>query len=262
VTEDRDWAALFDQTYAVPLGSVEERISREVFGDEYPEGLGTHSFLSRSELDWFVREVSVGPGEVLGDFGCGRGGPGLWIIAQTGSRLVGLDISATALELAKARAESLGLFDRCSWQLGTFDATGLEDRSLDAIMSVDALLFTPDKVAAIREFARVLRPGGRLVMTTWDYHSPPKGRPPQVPDHRPLLQEAGFDVLTYEESVDWRHRQRATIDRMIAAVDELAAETGEDRDELEADLHEMRATEEAMIARRLIVAERSGARAR
>ena len=253
----RDWAALFDETFALPVTGVEDRVFREVFGEEYPEGLGTHSFLSRTELARFVGEVRVGPGDLLADVGCGRGGPGLWVIAQTGANLVGVDISTAALDSARARAESLGLSDRSRWVQGSFESMELPDASLDALMSVDALLFTPDKAAATREFARVLRPGARLVMTTWDYHSQPVGRPPQVPDHRPLLEGAGFEVMAYEETVDWRARQLGTVDRMLAAVDELAAEKGEDRDELEADLREMRATDAAMIARRFIVAERT-----
>jgi ubiquinone/menaquinone biosynthesis C-methylase UbiE len=257
VTDNRDWAADFDRTFSTPVSGVEERIWRETFGDEYPEGLGTHSLLSRTELARFVEEVHVSHDDVFADIGCGRGGPGLWVAAQTGAFLVGVDISQAALDAASARAGSLGLADRCIWRQGSFEATGLEDGSLDAVMSVDALLFTPDKEAATREFARVLRPGGRLLVTTWDYHSQPQGRPPQVSDHRPLLGAAGFVLLTYEETTEWRQRQLRTTDSLLAAVEELAAETGEDREELEADLREMRATDATMIARRLIVAERT-----
>ena len=255
--EGRDWSALFDQTFAQPESRVEERVWREVYGDEYLEGFGTHSYLSRTELDRFVEELCLSVSDLLADLGCGRGGPGLWVIAQTGARLVGIDISREALASAASRAASLGLGDRCSWDEGSFEATGLADASMDAIMSVDALLFAPDKEAAVREFARVLRPGGRLVMTTWDYHSQPPGRPPQVADHRLLLEAAGFEISAYEETVDWRERQLRTTDGLIAAVDEFAAEVGEDRDELEAGLREMRATDESMIARRLVVAVRT-----
>jgi ubiquinone/menaquinone biosynthesis C-methylase UbiE len=194
---------------------------------------------------------------VLADLGCGRGGPGLWVIAKTGARLIGVDISKEALSSAKVRAEALALADRCRWRQESFEATGLEDGSLDAVMSVDALVFAVDKKVAVQELARVLRPGGRLVLTTWDYHSQPKGRPPQVANHRPLLEAAGFDVFAYEETVDWRKRQTETDNGLLEAVDQLAAETSVPRQDLEAELREMRATQETMIARRLIVAQRS-----
>ena len=145
---ERDWTALFDQTFTLNVTRVEERISREVFGDEYPEGLGTHSYLSQTELARFVDEVRVSRDDLLADIGCVRGGPGLWVISQTGARLVGVDISREALVSAEARARSLGLAERCTWQQGSFEATGLGEGSLNGIMSVDALLFTRDKAAA------------------------------------------------------------------------------------------------------------------
>ncbi len=75
----------------------------------------------------------------------------------------------------------------------SFESTGLDYASVDAVMSVDAMLFTPDKAAALRELRRILRSGGRLALTSWDYHRQPLG-PPQVDDHRPLLAAAGFQT--------------------------------------------------------------------
>jgi SAM-dependent methyltransferase len=257
VSEGRDWATVFNQTFARDASAVEERIWHEVMGEEYPAGLDTFSWLSRTELDRITTEVRIQPDDTLADLGCGRGGPGLWVAAQSGARLVGVDISSAALDAARERARALGLEGRCEWRVGSFEKTTLDDSSLDAAMSVDALLFTPDKAMATKEFARILRPGGRLVMTTWDYHSQPVGRPPQVPDHRPLLEDWGFDVLAYEETEDWKRRQDLAIEGLLAALDELAAESGEDRAEIEADILEMRATGEHMTRRVLMVAQLS-----
>jgi hypothetical protein len=123
-------------------------------------------------------------------------------------------------------------------------------------MSIDALLFAPDKFAASAEMARVLRPGGRLVLTTWDYHAQPVGRPPQVADHRPLLTAVGLDVDVYEETVDWDRRQRSIAERLLASVDELADESGEDPSTLRQGIEEMAATQATMLRRVLVVARR------
>jgi SAM-dependent methyltransferase len=95
-------------------------------------------------------------------------------------------------------------------------------------MSVDAFWLLPDKPRATAEVARVLRPGGRFVFTTWDADSTPPRCPPQVPDHRPLLREAGFSVASYQQTPDWQRRQLAVYDRLRASADELAAELGAD----------------------------------
>jgi len=241
----------------VPVSSVELEVWREALGEEYPEGLDPHSYVSRSELVRFVDEIGVGDREHLVDVGCGRGGAGLWVAAQTGATLTGVDIADTALDAARQRAAGLGLSGRSRFVLGSFEQLPLPSGTADGVMSVDALLFTPDKSRAAVELARVLRPGGRLVFTSWDYDRQPVGRPPQVHDHRPLLEAAGFTVLTYEETVDWRERQTREYHLLLERVDELAAASGEDREELRAGLLEMQATQECMIRRVLAVAERN-----
>jgi Methyltransferase domain len=80
---------------------------------------------------------------------------------------------------------------QASFRQGPFTDTGLPGRSAQAVMSIDALLFAPSKPAAAAELARILTPGGRLVLTSWDCHSQPAGRPFQITDHRPLLDRAG-----------------------------------------------------------------------
>ena len=254
----RDWATRFTETFAAPASAVQARIWREVYGDEYPASLDTHSAVSVSELNKFVVELRLSAGDVLVDVGCGRGGPGLWVAAQAGSRLIGIDIAETAVTTARVRAAALGLGDRAEFHRGSFQDTGVAEASVHAVMSIDALIFAPDKVAATQELARILIPGGQLVVTTWDYWRQPIGRPPQVPDHRPLLEKAGFDVRSYDETTAWRHRQTRICELLLLAVDELAAEGRSDPKRIRSGLDEMRATLDCMSRRVLIVAERNG----
>ena len=191
----------------------------------------------------------------MGDFGCGRGGPGLWIATQIESRIVGIDIADSAVEAARERANELGLHESAEYHVGTFEATGLAPASLDGAICLDAFLFSPDKAAAISEFARVLKVGARLLMTTWDYDRQPVGRPPQVEDHRPLLGAAGFSVLAYDEPEGWRETQSLIDELLLQAVDELAAESGRDRDEVRASIEEMHATLSCITRRVFIIAE-------
>ena len=237
---------------------VQRRAWREVYGEEYPEGVDPYSYVSVTELHRFAEELRIGPGDQLLDVGCGRGGPGLWVAARTRARLLGLDVADNALIAARSRAAELGLGGKADYRPGSFEDTGLEDAAVDAIMSVDALLFTPDKRTALAELGRVLRPGGRLVFTSWDYNGQPEGRPPQVDDHRPPLRSAGFDVIAYDETDDWHRRQCETTSLLLEAVDELAAESASDAVEVRHDLEEMQTTLEVMERRVFVVAERPG----
>lgn len=71
-------------------------------------------------------------------------------------------------------------------------------------MSEDAVQYAPDKTAAVREAARILRPGGRFVFTAFELEPehvkglPVIGEDP-VDDYRPLLSAAGFNIETWEE---------------------------------------------------------------
>ena len=254
---ERDWASLFSETFQTPASAVHARILAEVLGDEYPASLDTYSFITNSDLARCVDDLTVPPGGLLGDFGCGRGGPGLWLASQSRSRLVGIDIADTAVAAAQERARKLGLEDSAEFHVGTFEVTGLPSDSLDGAICLDALLFSPEKPAAIAEFARVLKVGARLVVTTWDYHCQPVGRPPQVGDHRPLMEEAGFSVSAYDEPEGWRERQNRIDELLLDAVDELAAEIGEHRDVVRESVEEMHATLDCTTRRVFIVAERT-----
>ena len=95
-----------------------------------------------------------------------------------------------------------------------------------------------------------------MVATTWDYHTQPVNRPPQVDDHRPILIEAGFRVIGYDETPSWLENHRKLDSLMLDAVDDLAQESGETPEEVRAGIEEMDATVDTMLRRVLIIAER------
>ncbi|MFL5971340.1 MAG: SAM-dependent methyltransferase [Gaiellaceae bacterium] len=136
-----DWQSRFEETYAGPPSRVVERVWRQVYGAEYPSGLDPFSLVSMTELRRFASELRDGHGETLADLGCGRGGPGLWVAAATGARLIGIDIASHALDAARRRAEAMGVAEQADFRAGSFESTGLASASVDGLMSVDALLF-------------------------------------------------------------------------------------------------------------------------
>ncbi len=201
-------------------------------GPGYPAGFEHISFVTLPDLRDMAAELRLQQGSTLVDLACGMGGPGLWIARETGAQLVGIDVSEVALTHARARAEALGLASRGRYAAGTFAGTGLDAASADAAMSIDALQYAPDKRAALAEFARILRPGGRLVFTCFALDAarvagvPILGADP-VDDYAPLLERAGFDVESCAETPRWHERLTATYEAVAAARDAIIAEMGE-----------------------------------
>jgi len=97
------------------------------------------------------------------DVACGTGNSAL-LAADRGARVVGADAEPSMLTAAAQRASDAGV--DIEWV--TADATALpcEDGSFDLVISVFGVMFAPADPAAA-ELARVLRPTGRAVITTW-----------------------------------------------------------------------------------------------
>lgn len=201
-------------------------------GDDYPREFGHISFLTLSEISEVARSLHLERGGSLVDLACGMGGPGLWVARETGAGLSGIDISKVALREAAQRAERLGLSERAVFELGSFSETGREAASFDAAMTIDALQYAPDKVAASAEIARILRPGGRFVFTAFEVDPtrvaglPVWGTDP-VPDYRRPLEDVGFVVETYEETPGWKDRLKASYSAVLREAETLAGEMGE-----------------------------------
>lgn len=100
--------------------------------------------------------LRVGPGDLVVDVACGPGTSARQIARETGSDVVGIDLSPPRDPPDEPRVR----FVR-----GDAEALPLEDTSVDGAMCECALCTFPDKARAAAELARVLRPGARLALS-------------------------------------------------------------------------------------------------
>ena len=99
-----------------------------------------------------------------------------------------------------------GLQDAAAFRLGELTASGLPPSSADALLCVDAFHFARPTAAAAQECRRLLRPGGRLVITCW--HPPEAGDPGLPARLRDLdvgrdLETAGLVDVDVQVRPDW-----------------------------------------------------------
>lgn len=132
----------------------------------YDEDLGQASWITAAEARDFFRLLQLRPGARALEVACGSGGVTCLMAAETGASCIGVDINPHGIEAARARAKSLGMTERVSFQV--VDASAplpFEDASFDAVFCNDSVNHLPDRLAVLRDWRRALRPGGRLLFT-------------------------------------------------------------------------------------------------
>ena len=115
---------------------------------------------------WAPRLVDIAQvalGDRVLDVGCGTGVLARVAADRVGDdRVTGLDLNEGMLGVARRLKPQL------DWCLGDAVSLPFADASFDVVMSQFALMYFGDRIAALREMMRVLRPRGRLAVAVWD----------------------------------------------------------------------------------------------
>jgi arsenite methyltransferase len=110
--------------------------------------------------------AAVQEGETVLDLGSGAGFDAFLAAQAVGAtgRVIGVDMTDEMLAKARANAERAGVRN-VEFRKGYIETLPVEDASVDVVLSNCVINLVPDKAAAYREVARVLRPGGRMVIS-------------------------------------------------------------------------------------------------
>lgn len=139
---------------------------RQVRREAYGEDIGQHSWVDAEDLRHDIaRLVLVRSSRVL-DLGCGPCGPLTFVLAAVGCHGTGVELSASALEVGRARAVSLGVDRLLSVRQADLNAPlPFERGAFDAVMALDVVLHLRDRARLFAEVARLLPVGGRFLFT-------------------------------------------------------------------------------------------------
>lgn len=150
------------------------------------------------EMERFRQFVKAGD-RVL-DIGCGNG-RAYQLFTGLAIAYEGLDVSARLLDLARAAVRDM----LADFRVGSMLALPYDDGEFDVALAVAVLHHVPSdryRLQALRETARVLKPGGRLLMINWNLWKPPYIRDLAAAAARKL---AGASDLDFRDAlIPWR----------------------------------------------------------
>ena len=115
--------------------------------------------------DAVLDKAQLVPGQTLLDVGAGDGLIGFGAVDRLGpdGRVIFSDISQDLLDHCRAVAAAEHVLDRCDFVLASADRLdGIPDAHVDVVTTRSVLIYVKDKLTALKEFYRVLRPGGRI----------------------------------------------------------------------------------------------------
>jgi ubiquinone/menaquinone biosynthesis C-methylase UbiE len=240
-----------EQDVKAAAAGVFDRAAR----DYEPAGVDFFNRMGRR----LVELARVAAGERVLDLGCGRGAslfPAAAAVGPTGA-VLGLDLAPMMVELTAADARDL---PHVQVRLGDADDPDVPPESYDVVLAGQVIFLLPSVVAALRRWARLLRPGGRIAFSSFAPRDPvaegvmkaiaplvaggpaPRGvSTAEVPDPDAIartvaaagLELAGITSETFRTSFadadawwdwSWTHGARAVLERIPAdRLDEARA---------------------------------------
>jgi SAM-dependent methyltransferase len=119
--------------------------------------------------EWLISALDPRPGQRLLELAAGPGDTGLQAAERLrpGGTLILTDLAEPMVELAKARAEELGLADVVETRAMGAEWIDLPAADVDGVLCRWGYMLLVDPAAALRETRRVLRPGGRVALAAW-----------------------------------------------------------------------------------------------
>jgi tocopherol O-methyltransferase len=201
-TELSELAAYYDETWSDYRLFWLNRRNLAIHFGYWDDSTRTHA-QSLDRLNTVLAgQIGLRRGQRVLDAGCGVGGSAIWLARNYGVEVVGITPVLSQVERARRHARQAGV-DKVSFDQQDYTRTAFPPSGFDVVWAVESVCHAQDKRRFFEEAKRLLRPGGRLVMTEYLRH----GRSYQPADeahlHRWLSGWAIPDLATAGELRGW-----------------------------------------------------------
>jgi SAM-dependent methyltransferase len=191
------------------------------------------SFMRAREIRALAAHAGIRPAVSVLDLCCGVGGPGRFITRELGCMYLGVDSSASAIEIARERSAGL----RCRFEVARIPP--VPPGAFDVVLLLETMLAFPEKEPLLQEIAGALRTVGRFAFTMEEGLPLTDTERDRMPDDDTVWLMSFHEMLACLERVglavcwcaDWTRSHRATADSLIAALvadaADIAAQIGD-----------------------------------
>jgi SAM-dependent methyltransferase len=206
--------------YSAQYGQFAAEVHADVRRLAFGEDIGQNSWLTVEELERFSSWLELRPSSRLLDVGCGSGGPALHLARLSECEVTGVELYGEAVTTANRKAVEVGLESRARFvEADASQPLPFADAAFDAIICIDAINHLPDRGGVLTDWARLLKPGGRLVFTDPLIVTGPLGSDEiatrtsigyglfmPLGENERLIIEAGLTVLAVEDTTESKAR--------------------------------------------------------
>ncbi len=132
----------------------------------YPDGKPNISEkqAQRNTQELVAKNLKLKKGELLLDAGCGYGTTACYLAKKYHVNVVGIDINKYEIDYARKLAEKENVDDKAKFKVLDYSHTSFKNKSFDGIFTVETLSHSPDVKKTLREFYRILKPGGKITL--------------------------------------------------------------------------------------------------
>ena len=152
---------LYNSTY----GNFQEQVLAKVRRETYGEDIGQNSWITAEEYDTFYSWLQLGPQPHVLEVASGSGGPALYLARTHGGRITGIDINEEGLNTARQAAIAAKIANADFQSADVNQRLPFDAETFDAIVCIDSMNHFRDRLGVLREWHRVLKPGGRILFT-------------------------------------------------------------------------------------------------
>ncbi len=157
-----DRVDFFYNAYSHFTDQVSNAIRKETFGAD----IGQNSWITVDEYERLLPDLNLTADSHVLEVASGSGGPALYLAHTTGCRMTGIDANEHGVSTANEMAARAGMSDRVRFNVADANSPlPFDAGTFDGLLCMDSMNHFPDRLAVLREWRRVLRPGNRALFT-------------------------------------------------------------------------------------------------